>query len=158
MRICVLMHINLCRLVRAQFDMFFSYTIYFIYSMCYDVRMEVNRDFEIDRISTKTKRYQVHQQKKNLKNSVPYTIHIRIKKYPIWPQPHRSLISFLNIILILTPNSVEREQSDKIMQRFYFNAATVFGICHLLGFRFSLSFSRTLICTNIHKLANFIYK
>lgn len=51
----VLMHINLCRLVCAQFDMFFfsSYTIYFIYGMCYDVRMEVNRDFEIDRISTK---------------------------------------------------------------------------------------------------------
>lgn len=62
----VLMHINLCRLVCAQFGMFFfsSYTIYFIYGMCYDVRMEVNRDFEIDRISTKKKRYQVHQQKK----------------------------------------------------------------------------------------------
>lgn len=126
--------------------------------MCYDVRMEVNRDFEIDRISTTKKKLSSSSAKKNLKNSVPYTIHIRIKIYPIWPRPHRSLISFLNIILILTPNSVEREQSDKIMQRFYFNAATVFGICHPLGFRCSLSFFLTLICTNIHKLANFIYK
>lgn len=138
---CILIYADWC--VRNLICFFFSYTIYLIYGMCYDVRMEVNRDFEIDRISTEKKTLSSSSAKKNLKNSVPYTIHIRTKIYPIWPRPHRSLISFSNIILILTPNSVEREQSDKIMQRFYFNAATVFDICHPLGFQFSLSFTLT---------------